>query len=117
MLGFAITACLWLLAVLPAAAQDVYLPSDQVTAPTATKTTKPAYTSEAMLRRIQGSVVLQVDVLPDGTVSTVALVKSLDPGLDEEAVKAVKQWRYSPGLKNGKPVTVRVEATLPFRLL
>jgi protein TonB len=97
------------------AAQDAYLPSDQVTTPRVLKSFKPSYTVEAMLRRIEGNVVLQVDVRPDGTVGTVALVKSL--GLDEldaEAVKAVKRFQFAPGEKNGKPVTVRTEVSVAF---
>jgi TonB family protein len=104
---------------LPAAAHDVYLPSDQVTTPKVAKASKPIYTSEAMLRRIKGGsvgsvVVLQVDVRPDGTVGTVALVKSLSPDLDQLATKQVKQWLFTPGEKDGKPVTVRIEVTVPF---
>lgn len=85
-----------LFCAVPLAGQDVYLPSDQVTAPKVIKSPAPAYTADAMARRIQGVVVLQVDVLPDGTVSTVALVKSLEPGLDEQAAKTVKQWVFTP---------------------
>ena len=112
----ATAACISLFWALPAVAQDVYYPSDQVTTPKLTKTSKPAYTSEAMKARIQGSVVLQLDVRPDGTVGTVALVKSLDAGLDGEATKAVKQYLFTPGEKDGKPVTVRVEVTVAFAM-
>jgi TonB family protein len=100
----------------PVAAQDVYLPSALVTTPKVIKSSKPAYTADAMLRRIQGEVVVQVDVRPDGTVGTVALVKSLFPGLDEEAVKAVKEFQFEPGEKDGKPVTVRTDVALAFNL-
>jgi TonB family protein len=106
-----------LFCAVPLAGQDVYLPSDQVTAPKVIKGVKPEYTSEAMLRRIQGTdgtVVLQIDVLTDGTVGTVALVKSLDPGLDQWAAKSVKQWRFEPGTKDGKPVVVRINVDVPF---
>jgi TonB family protein len=98
------------------AAQDVYLPSDSVSKPVVKKMVQPQYTFEAMKRRIVGEVTLQVDVRPDGTVGTVALVKSLFEGLDEEAVKAAKQWEFAPGEKDGKPVTVRTEAVIVFNL-
>lgn len=44
---------------------------------------------------------------PDGTVGDVQVVKSLDKehGLDDEAVKAAKQWRFNPGRRDGKPVS------------
>ena len=115
-----LATAVWLVSFLPVtlAAQDVYLPSDQVTAPTVIKAAKPLYTSEVMMHRIkgsEGSVVLQVDVLPDGTVGTVALVRSpLNEGLVENAVKAVKQSLYAPGMKDGKPVIVRIEVRVPF---
>jgi protein TonB len=102
--------------VAPAIAQDVYLPSAAVTLPTAIRSPAPPYTPDAMLRRIQGAVSLQVDVRPDGTVGTVALVKSLYPELDETAVATVRQWRFTPGTKDGKPVAVRVSVEVEFRL-
>jgi TonB family protein len=100
----------------PVATLDVYLPSAVVTTPKVIKSSKPAYTTEAMRRRIQGEVVLQVDVRPDGTVGTVALVKSLFPGLDEEAVKTVREFQFAPGEKDGKPVTVRTDVAMAFNL-
>ncbi|HEY1304724.1 MAG TPA: energy transducer TonB [Vicinamibacterales bacterium] len=110
-------ACVALFLAIPLAAQDAYLPSDRVTAPKLITGGKPTYTSEAMLARIggiEGTVVLQIDVLTDGTVGTVALVKSLDPKLDQSAAKSVKQWRYEPGTRDGRPVVVRIIVEYPF---
>ena len=101
---------------LPLAAQDVYRVSNRVTAPKVTSSSEPEYTSEAMLRRIQGTVDLEVDVLADGTVGTVALVKPLGFGLEESAAKTVKTWRFTPGTRDGKPVAVRTPITVEFRL-
>ena len=115
-LGVAV-ACVALFLAVPLAAQDVYLPSDQVTTPKLITGGKPTYTSEAMRARIsgiEGTVVFQIDVLTDGTVGAVALVKSLDPELDQSAAKSVKQWRYEPGTKDGKPVVVRINVDYPF---
>jgi protein TonB len=69
-----------------------------------------------MLRRIQGIVELEVDVLADGTVGTVAPVKSLGFGLEEMAVKSVKTWRFTPGTMDGKPVAVRIPISVEFRM-
>ena len=113
MLRLAVATCLSCVFAVPVAAQDVYFPSDQVTPPRVVKAAKPLYAAEVMLYRIresERSIVLQVDVLPDGTVGTVALVRSpLGEGLVEKAVKAVKQSLYTPGMKDGQPVTVRIE--------
>ena|SRR5688572_15902712 len=105
-----------LLLTSPVAAQDVYRISDQVTAPKPLVVPKPRYTQAAMLKRISGDVELEVDVLPDGTVATVALVKSLDPELDKEAADAAKKMKFTPGTKNGTPVTVRTAVTLTYTM-
>ena len=101
---------------LPLAAQDVYRVTNQVTAPTMISSSEPEYTSDALTRRIQGTVELEVDVLADGTVGTVALVRSLYAGLDESAARSVKTWRFLPGMKDGKPVAVRTPISVAFRL-
>jgi TonB family protein len=57
-------------------------------------------------------------VLPDGTVGSVEVVRSLDAtfGLDQEAIKAAKQWRFRPGTRLGEPVAVLVTIELTFTL-
>jgi periplasmic protein TonB len=79
---------------------------------------KPEYTSAAMRAKVQGTVEVQAVVNPDGSVSRVQIVRSLDDrfGLDEEAMKAVRQWRFRPGVKGGKPVPVMVVIELTFTL-
>jgi len=79
---------------------------------------KPAYTAEAMRAKVQGTVWLQCVVMPDGSVSEVQITKSLDStfGLDQEAIKAAKQWRFKPGMRQGEPVPVRVTIELTFTL-
>ena len=97
---------------------QVYAPGQGVTAPRIRKEVKPQYTEEAKAARIQGAVVLDVVVLKDGRVGDVTVTRSLDTvhGLDAEAVKAVKQWEFEPGKKDGKPVPVRVDIELTFTL-
>ena len=100
----------------PLAAQDVYRVSEQVTAPKALVTPKPRYTPAAMLKRIEGFVELEVDVKPDGTVGTVALVKSLDPELDKECADVARKIQFTPGTKDGVPVTVRTVIRLEYKM-
>ena len=78
----------------------------------------PKYTSEAMRAKIQGEVWLDVIVMPDGTIGDVRVAKSLDRtwGLDLEAMKAAKLWRFQPSRFQGKPVPVQVTLILEFRL-
>jgi protein TonB len=106
---------------LTAASQDatgVYAPGRGVVAPKILKDVKPQYTPEAMAAKIQGSVRMDTVVLADGTVGDVNVTQSLDTvyGLDDEAVKAVRQWLFEPGKKDGKPVPVRVTVEVTFNL-
>jgi TonB family protein len=116
MLRFLTIGAFALLFTSQAAAQDVYRVSEDVTAPKVLVLAKPAYTPKAMLKRIEGTVELEVDVKPDGTVGTVALVKSLDPELDKEAATAARKSTFTPGTKDGMPVTVRTVITLEFNM-
>ena len=78
---------------------------------------KPQYTRDAMRAKVQGAVELQVVINPDGTVGQARVVKSLHPDLDEQSMLAVKQWRFEPGMKDGKavPVLVTIEMTFALR--
>jgi protein TonB len=104
-----------------ARAQDaptVYKPGDGVSLPRVIKQVPAQYTKEAMDQRIEGQVVLDVVVLADGSVGDVQVAQSLDSvyGLDAEAVKAMKQWEFGPGTKDGKAVAVRVAVKIAFTL-
>ena len=82
-------------------------------------TPKPAYTSQAMLRRVQGEVALSCIVLATGKVSDCRITKSLDSnnfGLDDEALKAASKFLFKPAMRQGKPVPVRVNIVLDFNL-
>ena len=79
----------------PFKSPDVYVPfTNGLTSPRLLREVKPGYTGAAMRARIQGVVTLECIVELDGTVGAIRVVKSLDSatGLDDEAVKAVKQW-------------------------
>lgn len=111
-----------LLAVLvftsPVRAEQVDANAQGVVSPRVVKSVPPAYTPEAMRARIEGQVVMSAVVKDDGTVDEIKIVKSLDSmyGLDEEAVKALKQWKFEPGTLKGKPVAVRVQVEMDFNL-
>jgi TonB family protein len=95
-----------------------YRPGAGITLPEVLKEVKPAYTAEAMRAKVQGVVWLECIVLPDGTVGDVKITKSLDPvfGLDQEAIKAARQWRFKPGMRQGDPVPVIITIELTFTL-
>lgn len=96
----------------------VFRPGNGVAPPRVLREIRPEYTSEAMRARIQGTVWLDVVVLPDGTVGDVTVSKSLDNvfGLDSQAVAAARQWLFAPGMRLGEPVAVLVTLELFFNL-
>lgn len=96
----------------------VYRPGAGITLPRPVREVKPQYTAEAMRAKIQGEVWLEAVVLPDGSVGKVEVVRSLDSvfGLDQEAIKAAKLWRFAPGTRQGEPVPVLVTISMTFTL-
>ena len=95
-----------------------YRPGNGVENPRLLKEVRPAYTADAMRAKIQGAVWLECVVMPDGAVGDVRVIRSLDStfGLDQEAVKAAKQWRFAPGTRFGEPVPVLITIELTFTL-
>jgi TonB family protein len=95
-----------------------YKPGAGITLPRVLREVKPQYTPDAMRAKVQGSVWLECIVMPDGSVGDVRVTKSLDPvfGLDQEAIRAAKQWRFTPGIRQGEPVPVIISIELTFTL-
>jgi periplasmic protein TonB len=89
-----------------------YRPGNGVLSPRLIQEVKPGYTSEAMRAKIQGVVLMEAIVNVDGSVGNVHITRSLDPtfGLDQEAIKTVKKWRFAP-----VPVLVEIEMTFTLR--
>jgi TonB family protein len=98
---------------LPLAAQDVYRVGEGVTGPKLVEMSRPQY-GRWVVKRLAGVVRLPIDVMPDGTVGTVALIKSSGSELDEVAVDAAKRIKFTPGARDGKPVAVRLALELEF---
>ena len=89
-----------------------------VTSPRLLRKVDPEYTDQAMHAKVQGRVALEAVVLADGSVGDVKVIRSLDPtfGLDRNAIKAVRQWRFAPGTRQGRPIPVIVSVELTFTL-
>jgi len=94
----------------------VYRPGGNVTAPSLLVEIRPSYTADALHRRVQGSVELELVVMADGTPSNIRVVRPLDPALDQEAIKAVLRWTFAPGRRAGTAVNVLVTAILDFTI-
>jgi TonB family protein len=78
----------------------------------------PKYTAKARHDKIEGTVTLKVVIGTDGTASNIELVKGLGQGMDEQAINAVKNWRFEPARgPNGEPVAVVAPIEITFRIL
>ena len=91
-------------------------PTDLVTPPKVLTHPAAVYTDEARGRGIQGDVIVQAYFDENGIVTALKVLKGLGYGRDENAVAALKAWRFSPALRNGLPVSAVAEIEVPFRL-
>jgi TonB family protein len=96
-----------------------YRPGGDIRAPVLVRQVQPKYTGEAMRAKVQGAIELEAVVLPNGTVGSLRVVKSLDRafGLDQAAMTAARDWLFSPGTDgHGRPVAVLVTLIMEFRI-
>ncbi len=94
----------------------VYRPGGPVSSPRLIKEVRPTYTNEALRSGLQGIVWLEAVVTREGRTSHIRVVKSLEDGLDQEAVAAVAEWRFEPGRLAGDPVDVLVTVLVAFTI-
>ena len=88
-----------------------------VTAPVVIHRVEPDYPDEARKARFQGSVLVYVEVDEQGRIRSVRVEKPAGLGLDEKAIEAVKQWRFRPATRDGRPVAVPARIDVSFHLL
>jgi protein TonB len=86
-----------------------------VKVPVKTKHVAPVYPAVAQSARVQGVVIVEVLLGPDGRVRDASILRSI-PLLDQSALDAVKQWEFTPTLLNGAPVPLIMTATVQFTL-
>jgi TonB family protein len=103
-----------------AAAQQerkVYKIGEGVTSPRVVSKVDPQYTKAARKAKIEGTVVVRLEVHPDGRAHSMHVARSLDPGLDRKALEAISRWTFAPATKDGAPVAVAATIEVNFRLL
>ncbi len=86
-----------------------------VRAPQKIKDAAPRYPAIAQAAGVQGRVILEAVISEEGAVRDVRVLRS-EPLLDDAAVDAVRQWRFTPTLLNGQPVPVVMTVTVAFSL-
>jgi protein TonB len=83
--------------------------------PVKIKHVAPVYPRDAIAARVQGIVIIEALIGTDGTVIGAKVLRGV-PMLDEAALEAVQQWRYTPTLLNGGPIELRMTVTVNFQL-
>jgi protein TonB len=79
------------------------------------KITRPQYPQEAFVKKIEGTVEVEILIDINGIVVRAHVVRSV-PMLDAAALQTVYQWRFSPAIKNGHPVATIARAPVAFRI-
>lgn len=83
--------------------------------PRLVKKTQPVYPQDAFVKKIEGTVVLEILIDSTGRVARSKVINSI-PALDQAAMECVKQWVFTPGIKHGRPVMTRASAPINFRI-
>jgi protein TonB len=99
----------------PAAPKGPVRVGGQIKEPSKVRNVPPSYPDIAKQARVQGVVVLEAVISPSGAVTNVRVLKGV-PLLNDAAADAVRQWRYTPTMLNGQPVSVVMTVTVNFRL-
>jgi protein TonB len=95
--------------------QTVYRPGQGIREPKRIAGSPPEYPKFARDARVQGVVILEAVINERGEVGRIKVLRSV-PLLDNAAITAVQQWRYTPTLLNGVPVSVLMTITVNFML-
>ena len=94
--------------------QPVYKAGGSIAPPKPIYQPDPEYPESARKKKLEGTVVLEVLVTPDGDVADVKVVRASDPDLGQNAVDAVRRWKFNPSTKDAKPVAVQINVETCF---
>jgi TonB family protein len=75
---------------------------------------EPQYPQAPTSRTRSGTVLLDAVIQENGVPKVVRVLQSLGWELDESAITALEQWRFSPAMKNGMPIKVRMNVEMTF---
>lgn len=87
-----------------------------VSAPVVLHAVEPDFTEQARIANLQGTVVLRIIVDSNGNPQNIRIERSLGMGLDEKAVEAVRQYKFTPATFQGHPVAVQMNVNVEFHL-
>ncbi len=95
----------------------IYTPGGDVKPPKLTHYVEPEFSPSSKEAYVEGVVKISTVVTPEGMPTDLTVVRGLNAEEDKTAMRAVEQWRFDPGTKNGKPVHVKVTLEIEFHLL
>jgi TonB family protein len=90
--------------------------SAELSGPVPLQKVDPKYPPTLISERVTGEVILYAVIRRDGSVDSVQLVRGIDAQLDANAMRALRQWKFRPGAKQGAPVELEAIVHIPFRL-
>lgn len=94
----------------------IYELQDLTRPPRPTSRRQPVYPPELRRMRVSGEVTLKFVVTSEGKTTRISVEESSHPGFEEPSKRAVRTWRFQPGEKDGKAVSVWVRQKIPFNL-
>ena len=97
--------------------EEIYEITKDVTPPRLIHRVNPTYAPGSRGVRVEGSVMFESVITSRGAPTALRVVKSLAEDVDRAALDAVKQWRFDPAKKDGKPVAVRVTIEVAFHAM
>ncbi|MDR3754021.1 MAG: energy transducer TonB [Terracidiphilus sp.] len=102
----------------PGDSSGIFYPGQSgVVAPTLIYEREAEFSDEARRQKYQGVCVVGIIVDAHGNPQNVHIIRALGMGLDEKAMEAIRQYRFKPGTKDGKPVPVAIAVRVDFHLL
>jgi TonB family protein len=90
--------------------------SAEISGPVPLQKVDPKYPPTLISERVTGEVILYAVIRRDGSVDSIQLVRGIDAQLDANAIRALRQWKFRPGAKQGTPVELEAIVHIPFRL-
>jgi len=97
--------------------RKVWRVGNGISAPTLLSKVNPEYSHSARTGKVHGPVLLSIVVGADGQAHDIKVVRSLEPGLDANAIAAVRKWKFRPGKKGSEAVDVRATIEVNYKLL
>jgi periplasmic protein TonB len=95
----------------------IYHAGGDVSMPQLLSKVEPEYSEEARKAKYSGTVLLSIVVDEHGLPRDIRVIRPVGLGLDEKAIEAVSRWRFRPGVKGGRAVSVQANIEVSFRLL